>query len=314
MTAQFMPLIVGATLAVSASLALLAWGVYRLRFGESTQERVERLTRSLRPLEDAELSRSFGQRILVPWLRGQVHAAGRLAPTRNVEKLQLNLAQAGYPRRMTLLDLLGLKLLAAVATAALFLVLSATRGTATFSALAMAAALAGVAFLAPDFWLGSLVRQRQKQITRSLPDALDMLTICVDAGAGLDAAMMKISDKWQNAVADELGKVVVEVRIGATRREALQNMVQRTGVADVASFVAVLLQAEQFGLSISDVLHAQSDQMRVRRWQRAEEEVRKIPIKLLFPLVFMIFPAMLSVVLGPAIPVLADVFARMGGQ
>jgi tight adherence protein C len=166
-----------------------------------------------------------------------------------------------------------------------------------------------VAFLAPDFWLGSRVRKRKSEIRRSLPDALDMLTICVDAGSGLDAGLLKISEKWKNAIATEFGKVVAEVRIGLSRREALQNLAWRTNVEEVGSFTAVLTQAEQFGLSIATVLHTQSEQMRIRRWQRAEEEARKVPIKLLFPLIFMIFPALLAVSIGPAIPIVVRSFA-----
>jgi tight adherence protein C len=165
--------------------------------------------------------------------------------------------------------------------------------------------------LAPDFWLGSRVRKRKGEIRRSLPDALDMLTICVDAGSGLDSGMLKISEKWQNAIATEFGKVVAEVRIGLSRREALQNLAWRTNVEEVGSFTAVLTQAEQYGLSIATVLHTQSEQMRIRRWQRAEEEARRVPIKLLFPLIFMIFPALLAVSIGPAIPIVVRTFSNL---
>ena len=295
-------------------LAVLFWGLYRFRTSESPQQKLERLTTSPHPLEEAEQSLSFAERVLKPWLGKQVKGAGRLAPSQNVEKLRLSLAQAGYPYGLSLLDLMGIKLLTAVASTALVMGLSAMGRSASLSGIILGLAMGAAGFLVPDFWLGSRVRKRKKEITRALPDALDMLTICVDAGAGFDSAMLKISEKWHNAIATELGKVVAEIRIGITRREALQNMVRRTDVADVATFVAVLVQSEQFGLSISDVLHTQSEQMRVKRWQRVEEEVRKVPIKLLFPLVFMIFPAMLAVTIGPAVPVMIGIFSQMAGR
>jgi tight adherence protein C len=228
-----------------------------------------------------------------------------------MEKVRLNLVRAGYPYSLTILDFFGAKLLAALVVVTATLYLLSQGETQPLSAVLLAALTGVLAFLLPDFWLGSRVRKRQHQIRRGLPDALDMLTICVDAGAGLDSGMLKISEAWRNALAAEFGKVVGEIRIGLSRREALQNLVWRTNVPEVGSFVAVLLQAEQFGLSIASVLHTQSEQMRVRRWQRAEEDARKVPTKLLFPLVFLIFPALLAVTLGPAIPVVVTTLSQM---
>jgi tight adherence protein C len=294
----------GVGLLVALSCGLLIGGLRNWFSTETPKQRLERLSASAHPTERAELELPFVDRVIRPWLRQQVKAAGRLAPSYNVEQLRLNLLRAGYPYNLTILDFLGVKLLAALLAVAGTLYLLSLRRAQSLGA-ALLAVLTGVlAFLLPDFWLGSRVRQRQHEIGRSLPDALDMLTICVDAGAGLDSGMLKISERWRNALATEFGKVVAEIRIGLSRREALQNLASRTNVPEVASFVAVLVQAEQFGLSVATVLHSQSEQMRVRRWQRAEEEARKVPIKLLFPLIFMIFPALLAVTIGPAIPVL----------
>ena len=304
-------LVVGMGLLVSLSCGLIFWGLLKWKATETPQQRLERLTASLHPLEDAELELPFLDRVIKPWLHKQIQAVGRLAPSRNIEKLRQNLTRAGYPYALTTLDFLGLKLLVGMVAAAGLLFLLASRGAPFLGAMLITGTVGVIGFLLPDFWLGSRVGRRKKEITRTLPDALDMLTICVDAGAGLDSAMLKISQKWQNAIASEFGKVVAEIRIGMTRHEALQNMATRTDVPDVGSFVAVLLQADQFGLSIANVLHTQSEQMRARRWQRAEEEARKVPIKLLFPLIFMIFPAMLAVTIGPAIPVLLQTFAQL---
>jgi tight adherence protein C len=304
----------GVGLLVTLSLGLIFGGILKLRSRETPDQRIDRLTSSLQPLEQAELEQPFLDRAINPWFRRQLQAAGRLAPAQNIEKLQHSLARAGYPRGLTFLDLLGAKLLAGMVGGAGMLYLLSSGSTSFFAALLLSAVTAVIGFLLPDFWLGSRVRQRQKEISRALPDTLDMLTICVDAGAGLDSAMLKISQKWQNAIASEFGKVVAEIGIGLSRREALQNMYARTDVPEVGSFVAVLLQADQFGLSIANVLHNQSEQMRGRRWQRAEEEARKVPIKMLFPLIFLILPALFAVTIGPAIPVLMRTFAELSGQ
>ena len=298
------PLIValGTGLLVTLSCGLVLGGLVRWASAETPKQRLERLSASAHPTEEAELEQPFLDRVIRPWLQKQVQAAGRLAPAYNLEKLRASLVRAGHPYGLTILDFFGVKLLAALLAAIATLYLASLRQVPSLSAVLMPVLMTVLAFLLPDFWLGGRVRERQRQLRRSLPDALDMLTICVDAGAGLDSGMLKISERWSNAIGIEFGKVVAEIRIGLTRREALQNLVWRTNVPEMSSFVAVLLQAEQFGLSIASVLHTQSDQMRVRRWQRAEEEARKVPIKLLFPLIFMILPALFAVVLGPAIP------------
>ncbi len=305
-------LVVGILVSLSCGIMYRGWR--QLRTTETTQQRLERLTMSPHPLEQAELELPLSDRVLKPWLRKQLQATGQLAPSRNMQKLQQNLVSAGYPYGLSVLDFLGLKLLASMLTGIVTVYIHVLRSGRFFQTAFLTAGVMALAFMLPDFWLGSRVRQRKAEILRSLPDALDMLTICVDAGAGLESAMLRLSQKWRNAAATEFGKVVAEIRLGMTRRTALQNMSARTDVPEVRSFVAVLLQADQFGLSIAKVLHMQSDQMRTRRWQRAEERARKVAIKMLFPLVFLIMPAMFAVTVGPAIPVLIQTFAGMRGQ
>ena len=304
-------LALGTGLLVTLSCGLILGGLVKWASAETPKQRLERLAASAHPMDQAELDQPFVDRVIRPWLRQQVQAAGRLAPAYNLEKLRVSLVRAGHPYGLTILDFFGVKLLAALLAAVATLYLVSLRQAPSLSAVLLPVLSAALAFLLPDLWLSSRVRQRQRRLQRSLPDALDMLTICVDAGAGFDSGMLKISERWRNAIGIEFGKVVAEIRIGLTRREALQNMIWRTNVPELSSFVAVLLQAEQFGLSIAGVLHTQSEQMRVRRWQRAEEEARKVPIKLLFPLIFMILPALFAVVLGPAIPVVLRTLGQM---
>jgi tight adherence protein C len=152
----------------------------------------------------------------------------------------------------------------------------------------------------PNFWLKRRVRRRKRAITLALPDALDMMSICVDAGLGFEAAIQKIASQWENELATEFRRMIHELRMGVDRSKAMHHMVERTGVPDVASFAAVLIQADQLGISIRDVLKSQSKQMRIKRRQRAEEQAQKVPIKMLFPLIVFIFPSMFMIILGPA--------------
>ena len=133
-----------------------------------------------------------------------------------------------------------------------------------------------------------------------MPDALDLLTICVEAGLGFDAAMSRVHEKWVNDLGLELGRVIQEIRLGKLRRDALRDMSDRLGVPEMTSFVAAVIQSEQLGVSMAKVLRIQSDQMRVRRRQMAEEEAHRAPIKMVFPIALLIFPSIMLILLGPA--------------
>ena len=224
--------------------------------------------------------------------------------------LQRQLIMAGQPGGLSVTDFLGLRFLAATATAVLAFLLGATR-LALPSALLISAAGFMAGLYLPNIWLRRRVHSRQRAIARQLPDVLDMMSICVEAGLGFEAAMQKVAYHWQNDLALEFRRVVNEIRLGVRRVEALHHLVDRTGVEEVAAFVAILVQADKLGISIRDVLQTQSVQMRVRRRQRAEEEARKLPLKMLFPLVFFIFPALFAVVLGPAVPQLVEMFRNL---
>jgi tight adherence protein C len=153
----------------------------------------------------------------------------------------------------------------------------------------------------PEFWLGGRVRKRQHAILLQIPDALDLLTISVRAGLGFDAALGKVVEKLQGPLTEEFRRALAEVRVGKARREALRDIVPRTEVGPLTNFIGAIIQAEQLGVSISKVLQVQSEQLRIERRQRAEEQAAKAPIKMLFPLVGCIFPSLFIVILGPAI-------------
>jgi tight adherence protein C len=164
----------------------------------------------------------------------------------------------------------------------------------------LAALFTVIGFVFPDLWLSGRISSRQKLVFRAMPDALDLLTICVEAGLGFDAAMSRVHEKWENDLALELGRVIQEIRLGKLRRDALRDMSDRLGVPEMTSFVAAVIQSEQLGVSMAKGLRIQSDQMRVRRRQMAEEEAHRAPIKMVFPIGLLIFPSLLLILLGPA--------------
>jgi tight adherence protein C len=150
-------------------------------------------------------------------------------------------------------------------------------------------------------WLGSKITRRQQAILKALPDALDLMSICVSAGLGFDQAMGKVYEKWENDLAVAFGRVLREIQLGKLRREALKDMTERMDVPDVTAFTAAVIQADQLGVSMTKILRVQSDQMRVKRRQRAQEKAHQAPVKMMIPMVLLIFPSLWIVLLGPAI-------------
>jgi tight adherence protein C len=159
-----------------------------------------------------------------------------------------------------------------------------------------------VGYILPGIWLGQKIGKRKKEILKALPDAIDLLSISVEAGLGFDQALSRVAVKWDNELSWEFQRMLSEMRVGKSRREALKELAARTGVDDLATFVTSIVQADQLGVSITQVLRIQAVQLRQRRRQRAEEQAHKAPILMLFPMIFLIFPAIYVVILGPAIP------------
>jgi len=153
----------------------------------------------------------------------------------------------------------------------------------------------------PRIWLSGRVKARQKEIIKALPDALDLVTTCVEAGLGLDAALSRVAEKSSGSLSLELSRMLRDVAMGKMRREALTELGERIGVEELTSFINSIIQAEQLGVGIAQVLRVQSDQLRMRRRQRAERAAHEAPIKMIFPLVLFIFPAFMIVILGPAV-------------
>lgn len=300
---------------LAAELIALAIGTFwvaaTIQRRQTFSQRVERVVAGPLLAPTLELQAPFAERVLEPAARRLLRLLGRLSPQRNIERLRRELLIAGSPYGLTALDFVGLRLLVTILGGALVVSLVALAGIPFPRSLVVSAAGVLLCFQAPSFWLHRRMRTRRAEILRALPDALDMLTVCVDAGLGVESAFLRVGQNWSHALAQEFRRAVAEMGIGVSWREALRNMVYRTDVLELSSLVAVLLQADQLGFSIADTLHAQADQMRVRRRQRAQEMARQAPLKMLFPMVFFILPATLAVVIGPAVPAIS---AALGGR
>lgn len=258
-------------------------------------------------IRELEMSRSVKDRVLRPLLKQFVGLGSAFTPSKNLQKLSDDLDRAGMGDRWQIQDFVGLRFLCAVCVGIAVFV-GAIMSYPLMSSLAFTMAGFAVGLYLPNFWLKSRVRKRQKLIMRSLPDSLDLMSICVDAGLGFEAAIKKVSDESEGPLSQELRRVISEIRVGVPRSEALRHLSARTDVPDVSNFVAVLIQADSLGITIRDVLQTQSEQMRIRRRQRAEEAARKAPLKMLFPLVFFIMPAIFAVIFGPAVPRIMNAF------
>ena len=253
-------------------------------------------------LQEIELSLPFTQRILMPIAQKSADLVIRFMPANVLESTRRNLEMAGRPRNLGPAEFLIIRFVAAALLGGLtfFLFLRASGQAATYRFL-FPPLMTAFGFFMPVIWLSSRIRSRQGEIVKALPDALDLLTICVEAGLGFDAAISKITEKWDDPLSMEFGRVIQEIQLGKLGREALRDMSDRMDVPDITTFIAAVVQAQQLGVSMSKVLRIQSDQMRLRRRQRAEEKAHQAPVKMLFPMAFLIFPALFIVLLGPAV-------------
>lgn len=253
-------------------------------------------------LEEIELSQPLTDRIIFPIARRLGEVALRFTPQNAINETGRKLELAGNPGRLDPTLFWSLRL-AGISLGFLMLFLSAISPSDSFlkgKGLLYALPASALGFYLPELWMQGRINKRQKEIRKAMPDSLDLLTICVEAGLGFDAAMSKVNEKWDNELALAFGRVVKEIQLGKLRRDALRDMADRMGIAEMTSFVAAVIQSEQLGVSMARVLRIQSDQMRLRRRQLAEEEAHKAPIKMLFPMALLIFPSICIVLLTPA--------------
>jgi tight adherence protein C len=257
-------------------------------------------------VQSRQVSGSLMSRVILPMVRRMSDFLGRLTPARSMEAVQHQLTVAGNPLGLGAREFYGLRFaftIVGLLLAFLFLQRGFSRNNILLAILVFT-----LCFLFPVLWLRMTMQRRQYGIQKSLPDALDMLSVCADAGLGFDQSMQRVAEHWSTPMGREFGRVTAEMEMGLSRRDAMRNMADRLDVSEVSSFVSIILQSEQLGMSITDTLHAQADQMRVERRFRAQEQARTLPVKMLIPLAFLIFPAIMAVVLGPAVPQILGMF------
>ncbi len=257
-----------------------------------------------------DMEAPFLQRMIMPTFRRFTAFLAGLLPQKNIDKLNLLLIQAGSPGGLTAVDFVGIRFLLGVgAGAAYFIIMGRTDPFFTLVRNSMIALFIG--FMLPKFWVSQRIKSRKLAIRRALPDALDMLTIGVEAGLAFESALLRVGEQWDNPLTEEFRRAVSELRIGVPRNEALRHMADRNGVEELSTFIAVLIQSNMLGMSIAQVLHTQADQMRLKRRQLAEEQAHAATVKIVLVLVLFIFPALFIVILGPVVPKMMESLQSM---
>mgnify|MGYP000852416259 CR=1 FL=1 len=253
-------------------------------------------------LEKLEMTMPFTERVIYPIARKLGEFTMRFTPQNWLNNTTRKLELAGRSSKMdaTLFITIEFIIAGVVGVGAFLLMRFFGNNMPTGRMFLLTATLTVLGFFLPQYQLSRSITKRQHEIRKGMPDALDLLTICVEAGLSFDGAMAKVAEKWNNEISRAFARVIQEIQLGKLRREAWRDMQENVGVSEMTSFVAALIQSEQLGVSMAKVLRVQADQMRVRRRQLAEEEAHKAPIKMLIPMAFIMFPSILIILLAPA--------------
>jgi len=266
---------------------------------DPVQARLQQIAVRPRSLEELELQRPLSDRTLKPVIRGLSGLMTRFYPANTMRSLSLRLKRAAMEQTSAefFLGVKGFAAILGAVGASAVVNLMTSDGTQT-----LFGAIGGlvVGFMAPDFYLGNRASRRGQQILESLPDALDLLTISVEAGLGFDAALVKVTEKLKGPLSEEFKRAASEQRVGKSRQEALRGINERVEQKELGNFISAIIQADQLGVSMSKVLRIQSEQMRGERRQRAEEKAAKAPILIMLPTIGCIFPSLFIVILAPA--------------
>ncbi|MEO7473352.1 MAG: type II secretion system F family protein [Pedococcus sp.] len=303
-----MLLIVG-LVAVGGALATIVIAV-SAGAGQTTgvARSLELIEKSVNHQEVSKSDLPLMDRVVMPALARTRSLAAKLSPSGTQEGLTRRLDLAGNPGTWTAERIMGAKGAALLVFALIGFVL----GGLSVRGLVFAAVGAAFGFYLPDLLLMNAGQKRQEELRLGLADALDMLTVCVEAGQGFDAALMQVAKATTGPIAGEFARVLSEIQIGKSRGEAFSSLAKRTSVTEAKTFVSALVQADRLGLPIGSVLREQSNQMRLVRRQRAEEKAQKVPVKILFPMLLFIFPALFIVIIGPGAIRIVDTFSNGG--
>ncbi|MDA8216881.1 MAG: type II secretion system F family protein [Dehalococcoidales bacterium] len=290
------------------TIALFAFALAAPRRSE-LQERLKAYGYDVKALSGGDLAEPFSARILAP-IGGMLPRLVRsLAPEAMREQALARLEQAGRP--MSVNRFLTARFLAMLALPTIVLLPRLLARDVGMQQFIIAVALLYIGNRLPDIWLSFQIDARRALVRKALPDALDLIVVCVEAGYGLEAAIAKVAERTSGPLTEEFRRALAEIRLGKPRREALHDLSTRLGEPDVQSFIAAIVQADQMGVSIAQVLRVQADAVRVRRQQRAEEKALQAPVKMLFPMFLFIFPVLMIVILAPAAIKISAFFAQM---
>jgi tight adherence protein C len=292
-----------AVLGIGAAIGLVIFAV------ASQAEEKATVRASLRQLEgyevenvrDQELLNPLRERALLPALRGLTDVGRRFTPVGFVDKVRQKFVYSGNPSADAVDRFLAEQVIAVVVAFVLIIVVFIRQPVTGMAFWMVIGFLGAAAVLGPTATLNRKVQERQVQLRNKLPDILDLLTISVEAGLGFEQALDRTVSAVPGPLSEEFGRMLGEVRAGASRADAMRALETRTNVPEIRSFVLAILQADTFGVSIGRVLRAQADEMRIKRRQIAQEQAQKAPVKMLIPMVFCIFPALFVIVLGPAV-------------
>lgn len=298
-----MPLIVIIPILTFVTTGLFVMALAPARSTTSLRQRLAPYGPRVAPARERALSGSFFDRILRPASKATARLAMAIAPSTIHAKASLELAKAGDP--MSVEQYMALRLLAMIVAPLAYVLFNARTGQPLTP---LSLGLVGGLFLLggrfSSWWVRRAAKKRQEEIERGLPSALDLITVCMEAGLSFDSGLAKVVEKTRGVLADELEHVLQDIQVGKSRRESLRDLGRRVDVRDVSALVAAIVQADQMGMSLAPVMRAQSDDLRLRRKQRAEETAMKAPVKMLFPLILFIMPSSMLVLLGPGIVII----------
>ena len=295
-------------LVVGGAIALIVVGARAGRGNEEEDPLMARLAEAtergdvVKSLEEIELQQPFSQRVVLPLIRRIGELSSRFTPQKALEDTAKKIELAGNPYHLDASTLLASRFVFAVFFGGILLIFALISPSKwpLLRIFIVVVLFTALGFFFPQLLLQSRINARQKDIRKAMPDALDLLTICVEAGLGFDAALSKVGEKWATQLSVALLRAIREIQLGKPRREALKDMADRIGIPEMTSFVAAVIQSELLGVSLAKVLRIQSDQMRVKRRQHAEEEAHSAPIKMIIPMAFLTFPSIFIILLAPA--------------
>lgn len=267
-------------------------------------------------LEDIELQQPFMERVVIPVIKRMGEISSRFTPAKQLQETTLKLELAGNPGRIDAPTFLSTRFIGAAIFGGLLMLISNLPQVnwPTGRIFLVVSIFTLLGFFFPQMWLSSRITRRQTEVRKALPDALDLLTICVEAGLGFEAAMSKVADKWENELSLMFGRCIREIQLGKTQREAMRDMADRIGLAELTSFVAAVIQSQLLGVSMAKVLRIQSDQMRMKRRQFAEELAHKAPVKMIIPMALLTFPSIMIILMAPAAFQIAGAFGPFIGK